>query len=226
MLAGRGRRTAAGGRAAREHQERHRRADGQRGRGRTLVRANRETEQILVERVRACGVGRENGQVTQIAEREQTFLWRRLDSPAHVPERAGSTAVADVLQLTHDPVRIAEQEIRRAVAHGDRHFHRADRVALRHAVRGERGEHAIDGEALDAEAVVVDARRRVRCRRRDGDELRSGADPQDRRCVDPRLDRHAEQTLIEVDRAFRIRDGESEVTEVRTRIGGLAARLG
>jgi hypothetical protein len=66
-------------------------------------------------------------------------------------------------------------------------------VALRHAVRRERGEHAIDGEVLDAEAIVVDAGRRVRCRRRDGDELRARADSKDRRRVDPSLDRHAEQ---------------------------------
>src|SRR5262249_62077166 len=82
------RRPAAGRCATREHQERHRWTDRQRRCSRTLVRANRETKQILIEPVRACGVAGKNREVTQISEREQTLFGRRLDSAAHVPEWA------------------------------------------------------------------------------------------------------------------------------------------
>src|SRR6185503_20422961 len=89
----------------------------------------------------------------------------------------------------------------------------------------ERRQRAVGVEVVGAEAEVVDARRRVGAGAADRQELRSGADPQQRRLPLPRLNRHAEESLIEIDRALRIRHAQRHVVERAYRYEGAGGRL-
>src|SRR5262249_24523559 len=81
------------------------------------------------------------------------------------------------------------------------------------AVLRERADDAIDVEVLDREAEVIDRGRGVRRGGTDGEELRPGADAQNRRGALARGDGHAEETLIELDAALRIGHRQRHVVQ-------------
>ncbi len=157
-----------------------------------------------------------------VAQREQP-LRRRLRRAAHVAERPGAAAVAGVLQLADDAVGIAEASSAvpsfAPFMSGPRDSTSAfigpiARCAFSHAARRERGERAIDVEAFDAEAVVRDARRRAA---RPPARSRGTAGPapmlQQRHRALTSAHRHAEQPLVEIDRALDVGHGEPDVVD-------------
>src|SRR5439155_15488757 len=91
----------------------------------------------------------------------QPFLRRRLDRGARRAEASAAAAVAGVLQLHDEAVRIVEKNLGAIAACGDLDLHRAAIVAPGDAVLGERLEDLISVEAVHAEAVALDRRRRV-----------------------------------------------------------------
>ena len=218
--------------AAGEHQEVDARTDRERGRRRALIRAVAHAEQLPIKSVRSLRVGREDGAVAVRVQRDQSLLRRRLDQAADVAEHAAAAAVAPVLQLHVDAIGIADVHfgcpfLRAALVRlpqRDLHLHRAALVALRHAVLGEHLQHAVHVEVLDADAHVIDARRRRAAG--EVEKLRSGADPQlDAGRSLPRLNRHAEQPLVEINRSFEVGNVERDVIERRDRDRRGGARL-
>ena len=169
MLAARRRRRAAarGPAAAGEHQELHRRTDRQRRRRRTLIRADREAAEIGEELVRALRVGREDREVAVVAQREQPSSAR---APAHRTRcRAGRRRRSSPRPGADRRCRRDRRSSARACppwrrSCPGRAIRRSAFIGpiaggLLHAVRRQRRQRAIDVEALDAEAVVRDARR-------------------------------------------------------------------
>src|SRR5207249_5561762 len=68
-------------------------------------------------------------------------------------------------------------------------------------------------------------RRAVGARATQGEKLRPCANPQQRRLPLPRLNRHSEKTLIEIQRAFRIGHAQGHVVERSDRNRRVARRL-
>ena len=151
------------------------------------------------------------------------------DGSAHradIAQRAASAAVADVVQLEDHAARIGDEQIARAAvrrpafvlpARADEHLLRSRLVRGRwrggDAVRGERLHRAIDGEVLHAESERADARTLARRRLAQREESRSVADPQQHGRALPRLHRHAEQSLVEVERSRDVGDRQRDLTE-------------
>jgi hypothetical protein len=94
--------------------------------------------------------------MVQIVDRNQALLRRRRHRTL-MSEPTRPTAVADVLQLTDDPVRVAKQQIEAIAA--DRHidFHGPGVIGFRDSMCGKRRDHAIKVEVLHSEAVVPNA---------------------------------------------------------------------
>src|SRR5579862_2872002 len=158
---------------------------------------------------------------------------------AHVAEEASAAAVADVLELDEQPVRIGEVQLRcppwRAATvfhpqadirlHGAR---RAGRVASRgDAEPRERLEHVVWIEALHVHADMVDAgrtrrrgRRAIRgasataCASREHDERDARSDAEPERGALARSNRQTEELPVERVGSAGIGDADREVTEV------------
>ena len=219
-------RTAAARRtaAADEHQEVDAVADLP-GRRRRLIHHRLEAEQVEIH-LHGGRIARGDREVARVLERDDPLLRRRLGHRADVAERAAAAAVADVVQLKDDAARIGDEQIARAAV-GRSAFvlpPRAHECLLRsgflrisrrrgEAVRRERLHRAFDREVLDAEPERADARPLARCRLPQRDEPRSVADPQQHGRSLPRLHRHAEQPLIEVERPRDVGDGQRDLAE-------------
>ena len=192
---------------------------------RGLIHHRREAEQVEIHGhcIRVAGRDRE---VTGVLQRDQSRLGRSLGDGAHIAQRTAAAAVAGVVQLEDHAARIGGKQIARAAIRRSafvlpadanegllRSWFRCGRWCGGEAMSGERPHRAIDREALHAESKRADARTfAVRClpQRK---ESRSVADPeQDCRTL-PRLHRHSEQALVELERSPDVGDRQRDLTE-------------
>src|SRR5204862_214385 len=129
---------------------------------------------ILIERVRTRRVSHRDRAVAPTANGEQPFPRRRLRPRADGPQRSTAAAVARILQLHDNPVRVAEVKlgssraitanIRSPHAHPHAHWTSAQsssagiagEIALRDSALAENARHPLDIEIVDAQAQVID----------------------------------------------------------------------
>ena len=158
--------------------------------------------------------------MTHVLYGNQTLLWRRLGLTDGA-ERSASAAVTRVVQLEHDPGGIANEHLGCVAALCDHpHLHRCHarargtcRLLARDAMLRQNLEDLVDLELLDAHAETADARLLTRSGGHDGEEPRTGADSQVRRRSLPGLNRHAEESLVKIDRASGIRHAERQLAQ-------------
>jgi hypothetical protein len=189
-----------------------------------LVDHRLQTEQVHVER-HGGGVSGGDCEVAGVLQRDQPFLLRRLDRRAGRTLRPRAAAVADVVQLKDDAARIGNEQFARAVrrAAGIRPPRPHERLLrprlgrgrrrVRHSVRRQRLQRAIDGEVLHAEAECADARALAGGRRLQRQETRAVADAQQHRRALARLNRHPEQPLVEVHGTRHVRHGQRDLAQ-------------
>jgi hypothetical protein len=172
----------------------------------------------LIELVRLVGARRGDGEMAVILDGDQPLCRRRLHGFARAAERSAAAAIGGVLHLEDDPARIRHEDLWRPVPRGHEHFQWARRRRTRpggacDAVFGEHRQDPIDIEVFDGDAEPAHPLRTAGAGRRQRHELRPRTDAQERRVAVTRLNRHPEESLIELERALHIGDGQRHAVE-------------
>src|SRR5262245_22904206 len=200
------------------------------GRCRSLIDHRLQTEQLHVHRHRVR-IARGDREVTRVLQSHETGLRRALGDRTHIAERAAPAAVADVMQLEDHAARIGDEQIAGAPVgltafvlspRANERLLRSwlvrasfvgTRRGRRDAVCGKRLHRAIDREVLHAEAEGADARTLACARLPQRQESRTVADAEQHRRTLPRLDRHTEESLIELERSLDVADCQRDLAQ-------------
>ena len=202
------------------------------GRRLPLICLSFHTKQARVERHLLIQIVSHHGEVADEAGVEQTFLHRRF-GPARFTHQAGTATVAGVLYLYYVAIGVAEVEFGRAFfgaagvfpAHADACFQRspaqsaaaATGFGFADAMRRQNLQSLIHTEAGCVQTQMIDSRLAQLACRAQCDECRPVAHPQQRHHPLMRLDRHAEQSLIKLQRPLDVGTSERHVIQLAHR---------
>jgi len=199
-----------------EHQEVGARSHAEEGRGR-LVPLDVEAEDPLVEGVGGLWIAHVHRQVADADQRQVARGGRLLDERAGVAEHPGSTAVRGGTELGDQPVRIADEDLGDAVPtdHAGMHRPSAEPGAFGDASEPEGIElthEAAQVVILERDTPVVDAGA-LGAGGHERHEARPVPDAQEDLVAVACLDRHAEEALVELERATDVGDGQGHLVE-------------
>ena len=194
-----------------------------------LIRLGFHPKQPGVERHLLIQIVSHHGEVADEAGIEQT-LFRCRFGLACFAHQAGTATVAGVLNLHHMAIGVAEVKFRRAffgaagffAAHADAYFQRSPAQSAAapagfgfgDAVRHQNFQRLIHTEAGCIQTQMIDAGLTQLTRRAQRDERRSVAYAQQRHYALVRLDRHAEQALIKLQRPLHVGTSERHVIQL------------
>ena len=187
----------------------------------TLIGVDRHAEQPLIELDGSLLVRHEEREMVELAHGEQPGARCRLRCrQTALAQQPGPTAVARVLQLDDDPVRVSEVELgctrrctaERFPAHPDARLHRAGLARRRDTVLAENPHDPLVVEVIHRETQMGDAWivARTAAQRH---ELGTTPDPEHHRLGLTCRDRHAEQPLVPLQRTRRVRHAECHVID-------------